>query len=189
MKLLVATGNQGKAREIRRMLGDLPYQIVTLADLDNPPEVEETGSTFLENAMIKAAAYSEFSGMLTLADDSGLVVDALGGAPGVYSARFAPTDDERIEKLLGMLEEVPDEKRTARFVCAMALSNPTGEMNFRLGTVEGVIIREKRGDGGFGYDPVFFVPEAGKTMSEMTAEEKNEISHRARAFAEIKEIL
>ncbi|MBQ7525206.1 MAG: XTP/dITP diphosphatase [Abditibacteriota bacterium] len=189
MKLLVATGNQGKAREIRRMLGDLPYQIVTLADLDNPPEVEETGSTFLENAMIKAAAYSEFSGMLTLADDSGLAVDALGGAPGVYSARFAPTDDERIEKLLGLMEEVPEGERTARFVCAMALSNPSGEMNFRLGTIEGVIIREKRGDGGFGYDPVFFVPEAGKTMSEMTAEEKNEISHRARAFAQIKEIL
>ena len=189
MKLLVATGNKGKAREIKRMIGDLPYQIVTLSDLENPPEVEETGKTFLENAMIKAAAYSKHSGMLTVADDSGLAVDALGGAPGVYSSRFAPTDDQRIEKLLDMMRDVPEEKRTARFVCAMALANPSGEMNFRLGVVEGCIIKERRGDGGFGYDPVFYVPEAGKTMSEMTAEEKNEISHRARAFNQIKELL
>ena len=188
-RILIATTNPGKAKEVGELLADLPYDIGTLADYPNAPEVEETGRTFLENAIIKATAYANFTGELTLADDSGLEVDALNGAPGVHSSRFAPTDAERISKLLKMIEDVPDEKRTARFRCAVALVNPSGEIRVREGRVEGTILREPRGSGGFGYDPIFYVAETGKTMAELESAEKNAISHRGRALAAIKEVI
>ncbi len=185
LKLVLASTNKGKIAEFRELLADLPFELASLADYQEIPKVVEDGSTFAENAFIKASAIAKYTGELTLADDSGLEVDALNGEPGIYSARYGQpgwNDRERYQYLLNKLQGVPFEKRTARFRCAVALYNPrTGRIDQSDGTVEGIIIDETRGDNGFGYDPVFFIPELGKTMAELSEEEKNSFSHRGRA--------
>ncbi len=187
--LLVATHNKGKLREYKELLRDLPVRLVYLDEVGIQEDVPETGSTFEENAVQKATAYARLSGLLTLADDSGLEVDALGGRPGVHSARYAgpnASDDDRIRKLLAELEGVPPERRTARFRCVIAVASPEGDVIIAQGTVEGVIADAPRGDHGFGYDPIFYLPDRGCTMAELPPEEKNRISHRARAAEAIK---
>ena len=188
MKLLVATGNQGKMKEIRSLLEGSPIEIIGLDQLTNPPEVVEDGDTFADNARKKAQEMAEFSGYLTLADDSGLVVAALNGAPGVFSARYAgekSNDTANNNKLLHELHNVVDEKRQAAFHCVVALAWPDGRCETYDGQVSGLIMRGGRGDGGFGYDPLFIVPEYGKTMAELPLEIKNRISHRGTALRKV----
>ena len=192
MKLLVATGNAGKLKEIRALLATSKIEIVGLNDLDNAPEVVEDGATFTENACKKAKEMAVFSGLLTLADDSGLVVDALDGAPGVHSARYAGVqgDDEANNlKLLDALSDVADNDRKAAFVCVMALASPDGSCQSFNGEIKGLLLREKRGEGGFGYDPLFLVPEYGKTTAELPLEIKNRISHRGTALQKVIPVL
>ena len=182
--LLLATTNQHKLEEYRAIFSDLPFKLLALQDIHLDLDVEETGSTFAENAALKASTYAEASGMLTLADDSGLEIDALEGAPGVYSARFAGRETsyaERFRIILERLKALPMEPRTARFRCAIALAEPTGLIRIVEGTIEGVIADSPRGEYGFGYDPIFLVPELGKTTAELPSEQKNFISHRGRA--------
>ncbi len=187
--LLVATHNKGKLREYKELLRDLPVRLVYLDEVGIHEDVPETGSTFEENAVQKATAYARLSGLVTLADDSGLEVDALGGRPGIHSARYAgpnASDEDRIRKLLAELEGVPPEQRTARFRCVIAVASPEGDVIIAQGTVEGVIADAPRGHHGFGYDPIFYLPDRGCTMAELPPEEKNRISHRARAAEAIK---
>ncbi len=188
-KLVVATRNLGKAREITEMLSDLPLDIVTLKDYPDAPEVEETGSTFEENALAKAKTYARLTGEWVLADDSGLEVDALNGAPGVYSSRFAASDPGRIAKLLDLMKDVPESRRTARFRCVIAVASPDGQIETCEGTLEGLIAPEPKGSNGFGYDPVFYIPDLGKHVAELTPEQKNAISHRGEALRKAKAIL
>ena len=181
-EIVLATGNKGKIREFTGLLGGVFGNIVSLNDLVAPPEVVEDGETFRENALKKASAIASYSGKPALADDSGLEVEALGGRPGVYSARYAgedAADRDNIARLLTELNGI--ENRNARFVCFLALVSPEGKEITAEGRCEGVILGEPRGEGGFGYDPVFFLPEFGKTMAELTPEQKNKVSHRARA--------
>ena len=181
MKLLVATRNAGKVREVRVRVAGL--DVLSLDDVPSMPEVEETEDTLEGNARLKALAAARASGLWTVADDSGLFVDAMGGAPGVWSARYAPgSDADRIRKLLRQMEEVPEGRRGAAFRCVLALASPSGEVREARGECRGEILRAPRGTGGFGYDPVFLVPELGRTMAELTLEEKGRISHRARAL-------
>ena len=183
-KLLVATRNPGKTREYAQLLRGIPYDAISLDEAGISEEVEETGDSFEENACIKARAYAALSGLLTLADDSGLEVDALGGGPGVRSARYGGedvTDEERVTLLLKHLEGVPWEERTGRFRCVIAISSPSGEVNTVNGTVEGIIGYEPRGTNGFGYDPVFCLPHLDRTTAELSPEQKNDLSHRAEA--------
>jgi len=188
-KLCIATNNAGKQVEFRELLAGWPGEIVFPRDLGLSLEVEERGDSFAEIAALKARAYARASGMPSLADDSGLEVDALGGAPGIYTARYAgpgASDVDRYRKLLAALGDTPAERRTARFRCAVALAYPAGkavagEVAVVEGTCEGVIAFEPRGDHGFGYDPVFYLPEYARTMAELPAQLKNQISHRARA--------
>ncbi|MHB1406792.1 MAG: XTP/dITP diphosphatase [Desulfitobacteriaceae bacterium] len=192
MKVLLATQNSGKVRELVELLADEEIEVLSLKDVPAWQEVEETGATFAENAAIKARAGVEKTGFITLADDSGLEVDALNGAPGVYSARFAgePKDDERNnDKLLALLENVPDEQRTGRFRCALVVATPQGDEYLTEGTVEGKILRQARGTEGFGYDPLFFIPDFGRTMAELSLTQKNKLSHRAQAFRKAVPIL
>ncbi len=186
MKLVIATGNRHKFTEIAARLSETRgLTPVSAPDLGKIPGVEETGETFLDNALIKARAFSIWSGRPSLADDSGLEVDALGGKPGIYSARYGGSelsDGERNLLLLSEMENVPDENRTARFVCVMAIALPGGDVWAVRGECPGMITRRPSGGEGFGYDPVFYLPERGCTMAEITAEEKNRISHRARAL-------
>lgn len=188
MVFAAATNNQKKLREIQRILDSFGITAKTLKELDINVEIEENGTTFEENAVIKAKAIAEISGMPAISDDSGLEVDALNGAPGVYTARFAgenATDDENIDKLLAEMEGVEEAKRTARFVSAVCLYMPDGRYTVCRGSCEGWIGYERIGEGGFGYDPVFMV---GKTSySQMTAEEKDAISHRGSALRQLKE--
>lgn len=190
-KLLVATGNKGKLLEIREILAGV--EVLGLSDVGIDVDVEETGKTFRENAFIKAEAISKLTDMPVLADDSGLEVDALNGEPGVHTARYAgenATDDENVQKLLCALSHLPEEERHARFACAMCLIFPDGKKIETFGiSCPGYIINEKRGENGFGYDPVFFAPEYGKTFSEMTMEEKNQVSHRKAALYALSEKL
>jgi XTP/dITP diphosphohydrolase len=195
-KILVASTNPGKLKELREMLGgDIEW--VGLADFPNIPEIEEDGKTFAENARKKALGYAKATGLWTLADDSGLVVDALGGRPGVQSARFSGATDKNrkivdrknIEKLLALLKNVPTKKRTAKFVCCLCLATPEKVLIETSGEVEGVIIDTPMGENGFGYDPVFFVPKLNKTIAQLTNEEKNAISHRGNAIRKLKLIL
>ena len=182
--LLLATTNPHKLEEYRAIFSDLPFRVLSLQDIRLDLDVEETGSTFAENAELKARTYANASGMLTLADDSGLEVDALEGAPGVYSARFAGKETpyaERFRIILEWLKALPMEERTARFRCAIALAEPSGFVRIVEGTIEGVIAESPRGEYGFGYDPIFLVPELGKTTAELAPEQKNFISHRGRA--------
>lgn len=188
MRLLLATTNPGKIRELKKILGDEGFELTGLGEWETQEELE-TGSTFAENALLKARYYYRVSGMPTIADDSGLAVDALNGAPGVYSARFAganATDEERNRKLLEEMKEVADEKRGAEFVCVAALVWEGGEKIF-TGTARGRLTREPRGAGGFGYDPLFFYEPFGKTFAELTHQEKTAVSHRGKAFQQLAE--
>ncbi|HEY5674567.1 MAG TPA: XTP/dITP diphosphatase [Malonomonas sp.] len=188
MKLLVATGNQGKLKEICRLLEGSGVEVVGLNQLQSPPEVIEDGATFADNARKKAVEMAAFSDCLTLADDSGLVVAALDGAPGVHSARYAGeqgNDAANNAKLLEALAGVADDQRQAAFHCVMALAWPDGRCETFAGQVRGLILRGARGDGGFGYDPLFMVPEYGKTMAELPLDIKNRISHRGTALRKV----
>ncbi len=192
LQILLASQNAGKLREIQAILGALPIQIVTPAELGIHLDVAETGSTYTENATLKAHAYAKASGYIALADDSGLEVDALNGAPGLYSARYAPapnaTDADRRAYLLKNLVGKP-RPWTARFRAAIAIYLPSGALHYADGTCEGEIIPEEHGTGGFGYDPIFYIPEKECTMAELDEAEKNRISHRARALEKAKKIL
>ena len=192
IKLLLASQNPGKLRELQAILQDLPIQLITPAEVGIQLHVEETGSTYAENAALKSEAYAKKSGLIALADDSGLEVDALNGAPGLYSARYAPapnaTDGDRRAYLLQNLLPHP-RPWTARFRATIAITLPGGKTHFAEGACEGEIIPEERGNGGFGYDPIFYIPETGFTMAELDEEKKNRISHRARALENAKEIL
>ncbi len=185
MKLLIATNNPHKVEEFREIFADLPLEITFPREEGLDFEPEETGNTFEENAIIKATAFAQVSGLLTIADDSGLEVDALGGEPGVYSARYGntPKNDHRrrYELVLEKLRDVPDEKRTARFRCALAIVLPRMVVDVVEGTIEGRIAHAPAGSGGFGYDPIFWIPEYGKTLAQVSAAEKHRISHRGRA--------
>ncbi len=177
--LVIASGNAGKVREFGHLLAELELQIRPQPE---GLEVKETGDTFAENARLKASAVARASGCWALADDSGLSVSALGGAPGVHSARYAPSDPERIARLLRELDGAGD--RSARFTAALAVADPSGTIRLEVeGVCPGVILRDARGTGGFGYDPVFFVPEAGLTYAEMDKGLKGRIGHRGQAFA------
>lgn len=192
MKLLIATHNRGKLREYVELLKGLPYELLTLDDAGIREDVEETGTTFLENARLKAEAYARQSGVLTLADDSGLEVDALGGEPGVYSKRYAgegKADAERNAYLLAKLQDVPVGRRAARFRCVIAIVDPQGRAWSSEGQCEGEIAFEPRGAHGFGYDPIFMVQGDGRHLAELEPEAKNRISHRAQAAKGARKIL
>ena len=186
MKVLIASKNQGKIREFKQMLADWPVSFVALDEWPDIEEPEETGDTFLENASLKAAYYAKETGMISLADDSGLAVDPLNGAPGVLSARYSGNhgDDAANNRLvLSQLANVPDERRTGRFLCALAIALPDGKIVATTeGSCEGLILREEKGAGGFGYDPLFWSPVLKKTLSEATSDEKNSVSHRGNAL-------
>ena len=193
--LLIATNNSGKLKELTELLAESPYTPVSLADVGIDEEVAETGSTFEENAALKATSYSRLSGLLTVADDSGLEVEPLDGEPGPLSARYAgqgATDSQRIAFLLCRLQNISEDLWNARFRCVIALASPerSTPLDLYQGECRGRIVRERRGSFGFGYDPVFLVPELGKTMAELTPEQKNRISHRSvaarKAVADLK---
>jgi XTP/dITP diphosphohydrolase len=185
-ELLIATGNKGKVAELRLLLAGLPLRLSDLAEFPRASEVEETGQTFADNAALKAQGYARQTGLWTLADDSGLEVEALGGAPGVYSARYGGeglTDADRVTRLLAELDRVGAKDRRARFVCVIAIADPLGRVrNLSNGTCEGRIVRAPRGAHGFGYDPVFLPDGFGQTFGELPSEIKQDISHRARAL-------
>jgi len=192
MKLLVATRNPGKVRELADMLDDQTIDWLGLDDIALAHKVAETGTTFAQNAILKAEEYAAASGLLTLADDSGLEVDALGGRPGVHTARFGGpelTPEQRYRLLLRELTGVVAADRTARFRCVVALADPAGLLGTAEGVCEGMIAPAPAGDGGFGYDPVFLLPDRQKTMAQLPAAEKHLISHRGRAFANITPLL
>ncbi len=190
MQLLLATHNIGKRREWMALLAGNGVMLLTPEEVGVEAEVEETGNTYRENALLKARTLAAASGLPTLADDSGLEVDMLGGAPGIRSARYRLGSDEvRYRALLRALENVPAPQRTARFRCVAALVLPDGREFVTEGVCEGVIATEPRGEGGFGYDPIFYLPTHGCTMAELPAEEKNRISHRARAAAAMRAVL
>lgn len=191
-KLLLATNNEGKAREYRSLLEGVPFELVTPAEVGISTEVAEVGKSFEENARLKATTLAAESGLLSLADDSGLEVEALGGEPGTLSARYAgegASDEDRVSFLLTKLEGVPQERRTARFRCVIAIATPEGDVEFCSGECDGVIAFAPRGEGGFGYDPIFYLPEMGKTMAELSPETKNRISHRGGAAEKARQLL
>lgn len=190
--LLLATTNEGKLKEFRKIFRDLPFELLSLRDVHIDLDVEETGTTFAENAILKAQTYARLADMLALADDSGLEIDALGGAPGIYSARFAGREtpySERFRLILERLQPVPPTEWTARFRCAIALAEPADYTRVVEGAIEGVITDNPRGENGFGYDPLFFVPEFGQTTAEMDPILKNQISHRGRAAEAARHLL
>jgi XTP/dITP diphosphohydrolase len=194
--LLIATGNPGKVKEFREMLGADRFTWHGLAQLPNLKAVPETGETFLDNACLKAAGYALQANMWALADDSGLEVDALGGKPGVHSARWAEMnqdgsgDADNNALLLRQIAGVPDERRTGRFVCVLALANPSGKIILSArDTVDGRVLREGRGRNGFGYDPLFFIDALGKTTAELSPDEKHQISHRGKALRKMRELM
>lgn len=191
-KIILATGNQGKLDEFCRLTSGYPWTVLSLKDFPDLIPAEETGTTFRENARLKAVSVAEETGLLVLADDSGLEVDYLGGMPGVYSARFAGengNDQKNNEKLLTMLEGVDTSLRTARFCCTIAVAHPLGQVEYCEGFCQGQILTKPLGDNGFGYDPLFFLPEYGKTMAQLTMAEKNVISHRGEAFKKVLPLL
>lgn len=192
MRFVVASANSGKIKEIKKVLQDTSLEVVSMSEAGFSDEIEETGSTFEENALIKAEAVAAKVNAIVMADDSGLEVDALNGAPGVYSARYAgegASDKDRNIKLLKELESTPDDKRQARFVSAIAVVLPDGRNFVVRGTCEGIITRAPSGDNGFGYDPLFYLPEFGATMAQISMEEKNKISHRGKALVKMVEKL
>ena len=191
-KLLLATNNEAKVREYRDLLRDLALELVTSAELGMINIVNEVGESLEENARLKATASATRSQLLALADDSGLEVDALGGEPGRLSARYAgeqASDRGRISHLLAKLEGVPWERRSARFRCVIAIATPEGKVEFCSGECLGIITFEPRGEGGFGYDPIFYLPELGRTMAELTLEIKNQVSHRGQAARKVPQVL
>lgn len=184
MKLVLASKNSHKLAEMQRILGKLGLEVVLESEVGVDVDVEETGTTFEENALLKAKSVMEASGMAAIADDSGLMVDALHGAPGVYSARYGglDSDEARTELLLKNMKDVPQEQRTARFVSAIACALPDGRVVTASGTCEGMILFEPRGNSGFGYDPVFYVPQLGMTFAQADADAKNAVSHRGKSL-------
>lgn len=189
-QVVIATQNKGKAKDFETMLSPLGYQVLTLLDVAQDMDVEETGVTFEENAILKAEAVSHALGIPVISDDSGLEIDALDGEPGVYSARYAggaKSDDANIDKVLEKLDGVPESERTARFRCVLAVSAPGQQTETFSGSCEGIILSERRGDNGFGYDPVFFVPDLDKAMAELKPHEKAAISHRGNALRKLNE--
>lgn len=192
MKLLIATHNRGKLLEYQEILTDLPFELVTLDDVGITHDVDETGATFYENALLKAEQYAAMSGMLTLADDSGLEVDALNGEPGVYSKRYAgegKSDTARNMHLLEKLRAVPPPQRTARFRCVIVIADAAGNTASTEGTCEGAIAFDSRGANGFGYDPIFLVGDTRTHLAELSSQEKNRISHRGRAAVGVPALL
>ena len=188
-KIVFATGNEGKMREVRLILQDLGFPVLSMKEAGGSLDIEENGTTFAENAMIKARAVWEKTGGIVLADDSGLVVDYLGGEPGVYSARYLGEDTSyeiKNQAIIDRLADAKEEERTARFVSAIAAVLPDGSELVTEGTVEGLIAHEPVGNGGFGYDPIFYLPEYGVTSAEIPIEKKNEISHRGKALEAMK---
>lgn len=198
-KILIATTNRGKAAELSEMLCSVDVEWVSLNEFPDLPEVVEDGDTFAENARKKALEYAEATGLWTVADDSGLVIDALDGAPGVMSARFSGEQDKsagrqlldhgNMAKVLSLMQGVAKEERTARFVCSLCIAEPDHVLAETHGTVEGIITTEEMGDNGFGYDPIFFLPELGCTAAQLEPDRKNQISHRGQAIARLKPIL
>jgi len=191
-EIVIATRNPGKLREITAILKSSPIKFLSLLDFPKIPEIIEDGITFAENAQKKAMVISELTGRFALADDSGLCVEALQGKPGIFSSRFAgenATDEERCQKLLRQLQGIPLTQRKAAFVCAIAIASPQGKVQVVEGKCSGLISLSPRGTHGFGFDPIFLLPKLGKTMAELTPEEKNKISHRARALRKIKKLL
>lgn len=191
-KLLLATTNQGKLREYQHLLSGLPFELVNPITEGVNIHVEESYPTYEENARLKATTYSRASHIITLADDSGLEVDALGGEPGIRSARAAgenASDKDRVTYLLNRLKDVPREKRNARFVCVIAIAIPEGKVEICKGECHGIIAFEPRGDNGFGYDPIFYFPDLGKTMAELPPDTKNRVSHRGHAARKARVLL
>jgi XTP/dITP diphosphohydrolase len=191
-ELVLATRNPDKGRELEALLKDLGIRIRTLAEFPDAPEVEEDGETCEANATKKAVAVARYTKLPAAADDTGLMVEALGGRPGVHAARYAgdgATYEDNWKKLLRELAGVPQERRRARFVTVAAVADPKGNVSVVRGVLDGLIAEEPAGTQGFGYDPVFFVPELGKTLAQLTPDEKNRVSHRAKAFAQVRELL
>lgn len=191
-RVIFATGNEGKMREIREIMADLGVEILSMKEAGVEADIVEDGTSFEENAVIKARTIMELTNELVLADDSGLEIDYLNGEPGIYSARYMGEDTSyhiKNHNLIARLEGVEDEKRTARFVCAIAAAFPDGEILTVRDTVEGRIGYEERGENGFGYDPIFYLPEYGMSSAELSPEEKNKISHRGKALRKMKEEL
>lgn len=191
-RMIFATGNENKMKEIREILGSLPLEILSMKEAGIEVDITEDGTTFEENARIKACAVCERAGEMVLADDSGLEVDYLNKEPGIYSARYMGEDTSyriKNKSLIDRLEGVPDEKRTARFVCAIAAAFPDGRELVVRGTIEGIIGYEEKGENGFGYDPIFYLPERGCTTAELPPEEKNSVSHRGNALRQMKKML
>ncbi|MBO0960164.1 XTP/dITP diphosphatase [Neobacillus sp. MM2021_6] len=191
-EVIIATKNPGKAREFEQIFSSRGIQVRTLLDYPEIPDVEETGTSFEENAILKAESVSKKLNKMVIGDDSGLIVDALDGRPGIYSARYAgepKNDQNNTDKVLSELQGVPKSERSARFYCALAISIQGQETRTVAGTCEGRILEERCGSNGFGYDPVFYVPEKGRSMAELSADEKNSISHRANALKKLDVIL
>lgn len=191
-KILLATTNQGKVREIKSYLADLPLEILSLKDFHFKSNFQEKAKSFLENALAKSLFYSEQSEILTLAEDSGLEIENLGGAPGVFSARFSDpqaTDEKNIQKVLNLMRGIPFDKRKAQFVCYLVLSQKGEIIKEVKGQVRGFITFKKRGHCGFGYDPIFYYPPFKRTFAELEPEEKNKVSHRGRALRKMKTFL
>ncbi|KRL84229.1 HAM1 protein [Ligilactobacillus apodemi DSM 16634 = JCM 16172] len=188
-KLLIATKNEGKAREYRSLFEPKGFEVITLNDIPEKIEIEENGTTFVENATIKAKALADKYQVLALADDSGLAIDQLNGEPGIYSARYAGDHDDEAnkQKVLTKLEGVPREKRTAHFHCAIVVCDPNKPKLVAQGQVDGVILTAPQGEGGFGYDPLFYYPPFEKSFAQLTMEQKNSVSHRGRAVNELME--
>lgn len=189
-RIIFATGNAGKMKEIREILADLGREVVSMKEAGISADIVEDGDSFEANAVIKAKAIMELTGDLVLADDSGLEVDYLNKEPGIYSARYMGEDTSytiKNQNIIDRLEGVPDEKRTARFVCAIAAAFPDGQIVTTRGTIEGIIGYESRGENGFGYDPIFYLPEYGMSSAELTPEKKNELSHRGKALRLMKD--
>ena len=191
-KLIFATGNEDKMREIREILADSEYEILSMKEAGADLDIVEDGTTFEENAMIKAKAVMEATGALTLADDSGLEIDAFDGGPGVYSARYLGKDTPYTEKnriILDKMKDIPEKDRTARFVCVIAAAFPDGQTHTTRGTMEGIIGYEAKGENGFGYDPIFYLPDLKKYSAQLSSEEKNDLSHRGKALRKMREVL
>lgn len=191
-KVIFATGNEGKMKEIREILGDLDIRLLSLKDAGITADIEENGNSFEENAVIKATAIRDLTGEIVLADDSGLEIDYLNKEPGIYSARYMGEDTSyhiKNANLIERLDGVPDEKRTARFVCAIAAAFPDGTVRTVRAAMEGRIGYEEKGENGFGYDPIFYLPEYGCSSAELSMEEKNKISHRGKALRAIRDEL
>jgi len=193
MKLVIATNNLNKIREIRAKFAEISsLELISLNDFPDPPEIIEDGSSFRENAFKKARGIASYTGSPAMADDSGLAVDALDGRPGIYSARYggeSATDTDRSRMILEEMRGIPPERRGARFICVISIAFPDGRSYFAEGSCEGVIAETMKGGHGFGYDPIFYLPEHGKTMAELPLHEKNRISHRAKALDAAREIL